>query len=78
MFFREMPLEYFSQFSNVIITVGPCVAFCLGPAMLNRVQLTMVLQDEKKGIATAVDMVFQLGFLIHEVRMRSNLFENDF
>ena len=78
MFFREMPLEYFSQSSNVIITVGPCVAFCLGPAMLNRVQLTMVLQDEKKGIATAVDMVFQLGFLIHEVRMRSNLFENDF
>ena len=54
------------------------MAFCLGPAMLNRVQLTMVLQDEKKGIATAVDMVFQLGFLIHEVRMRSNLFENDF
>ena len=38
----RVPLECFSWSSNAIITVGPCVAFCLGPAMLNRVQLTMV------------------------------------
>lgn len=44
----RVPLECFSWSSNAIITVGPCVAFCLGPAMLNRVQLTMVFQDEKK------------------------------
>ena len=68
----------FRQSSNGIVTVGPCVTFCLGPATLNRVHFTMVFRDEKKGMATAVDIVFQLGFLIHEVWMRSDLFAHVF
>ena len=54
------------------------MTFRLGPATLNRVQLTMVFRDEKKGMAMAVDVVFQLGFLIHEVWMGSDLFAHVF
>ena len=52
--------------------------FHMGPAMLDRVQLTMVFWDKKKGMSRVIDIEFQLGFLTDEVWMRSNVFAHVF
>ena len=52
--------------------------FHLGPAILNRVQLTMVFQDKKRGMSKFIDTEFQLGFLTDEVWMRGNVFAHIF
>ena len=46
--------------------------------MLDRVQLTMVFWDKKKGMSRVIDIEFQLGFLTDEVWMRSNVFAHVF